>query len=72
MAKSQSAELKRLGVPFFEVRPDLILLDDVNSSLSTEEADSRSTEGANQKISKKQLLELQRKMLNHLTELYGD
>ncbi|KAH7139211.1 hypothetical protein B0J11DRAFT_37695 [Dendryphion nanum] len=64
MTESQTVELKRLGVPFFGTRPHLMLSDD-------DEGDDDSADGQG-KITKKQLIELQRKMLNHLMELYGD
>ena len=68
MVETQSAALKALGVPFFGVKPELLLPDGVDTSNSTESPDE-STIG---KITKKQVLELQRKMLNHLMEMYGD
>lgn len=71
MAELQSAELKRLGVPFFGVRPNLMLPDD-DKSPPSEETDPASDKPAKVGVTKKQLLELQRKMLNHLMELYGD
>ncbi|KAF2473507.1 uncharacterized protein BDR25DRAFT_302372 [Lindgomyces ingoldianus] len=58
MVTHHSSELKQLGVPFFGVRPDLILPD-----------------GADPKpemITKKELLALQRKMLKHLKDMYGE
>ncbi|KAI4648449.1 uncharacterized protein J4E79_010071 [Alternaria viburni] len=68
MVDSQTSSLKVLGVPFFGVKPHLV----VGSSYDpTEVTDSQLTP-AGGKISKQQLLELQRKMLNHLMELYGD
>ena len=68
MVESQTSSLKVLGVPFFGVKPDF-LLDDNEESLST---DQESQGQAGGKITKKQVLELQKKMLNHLVELYGD
>jgi hypothetical protein len=68
MVDSQTSSLKVLGVPFFGVKPHLV----VGSSYDpTEVTDSQPT-SVGGKISKEQLLELQRKMLNHLMELYGD
>lgn len=64
MAESQTSSLKVLGVPFFGVKPHLVLHESFQAQ-SAEDAVAG-------KISKPQLLELQRKMLNHLTELYGD
>ena len=68
MVDSQTSSLKVLGVPFFGVKPHLV----VGSSYDPAEVtDSQSTPAAG-KITQDQLLELQRKMLNHLMELYGD
>ena len=64
MADSQNSSLKVLGVPFFGVKHHLVLHE-------SKEVPSAEDTAAG-KISKTQLLELQRKMLNHLTELYGD
>ncbi|KAF1959816.1 hypothetical protein CC80DRAFT_533152 [Byssothecium circinans] len=64
MVDSQSANLKGLGVPFFGTKQELILAD--GASPEDDEA------GQDKKVTKKQLLELQRKMLNHLEDLYGD
>lgn len=66
MVESQSAQLKSLGVPFFGVKPDLVLPDGV------EESDASTGQETSKKITKTQLLDLQRKMLNHLMEMYGD
>ncbi|PVI07305.1 hypothetical protein DM02DRAFT_608851 [Periconia macrospinosa] len=68
MVDSQFAKLKNLGVPFFCIRPDLVLSDD--AGVPDEKADA--TQETVKKITKKELLELQRKMLNHLMEMYGD
>lgn len=68
MVESQTSSLKVLGVPFFGVKPDFIL-DDDEESLATDDENQGQVE---RKVTKKQILELQRKMLNHLMELYGD
>ncbi|KAF2007143.1 hypothetical protein P154DRAFT_183940 [Amniculicola lignicola CBS 123094] len=62
LTTAQSQTLSDLGVPFFNVRPDLIVL----------EAGSSVADDGHAKIGKGHLLELQRKVLNHLMELYGD
>lgn len=67
MFELQSAQLKSLGVPFFGVRLDLLLPDD-----SMSEDMRNGNEETRKGITKKELLELQRKILNHLMELYGD
>lgn len=63
MVDTQTAQLKSLGVPFFGVRPDLMLPDDAEDTVAGQEP---------RKVTKKEVLELQRRMLNHLMELYGD
>ena len=68
MVESQSSSLKVLGVPFFGVKPHLVL----GSSYDPTQVTDAQTAPAGGKITKEQLLELQRKMLNHLMELYGD
>ncbi|OWY47222.1 hypothetical protein AA0114_g9595 [Alternaria tenuissima] len=68
MVDSQTSSLKVLGVPFFGVKPYLV----VGSSYDPTEVTDPQSAPVNGKISKEQLLELQRKMLNHLMELYGD
>lgn len=62
MVESQTSSLKMLGVPFFGVKPYLV----VQSAEEPQESESGG------KITKGHLIELQRKMLNHLMELYGD
>ncbi|KAF2712207.1 hypothetical protein K504DRAFT_426227 [Pleomassaria siparia CBS 279.74] len=66
MAESHSNLLKGLGVPFFGVKPELVIVEDPNSP------ESQPAEKVSGKITKKEVLELQRKMLNHLVEMYGD
>lgn len=66
MVDSQTMALKGLGVPFFGTRADMM------RSESSEGAGVKTTDLENKKITKKELFELQRKMLNHLMELYGD
>lgn len=68
MVDSQTSSLKALGVPFFGVKPHLV----VGSSYDPAEVTDSQSTPAGSKITKDQLLELQRKMLNHLMELYGD
>lgn len=68
MVESQSAQLKSLGVPFFGIRMDLV----VDDGEASTENKAPGEQGASGKITTKEMLELQRKMLNHLVELYGD
>ena len=64
MVESQSSSLKVLGVPFFGVRPHLLASDD--------EYVPTGADGSPTKATQSQVLELQRKMLTHLLDLYGD
>jgi hypothetical protein len=68
MVESQTLSLKVLGVPFFGVKPYLV----IGSSYDPMEVTDSQSTPASGKMTKEQLLELQRKMLNHLMELYGD
>ncbi|CAO2647849.1 Nn.00g087710.m01.CDS01 [Neocucurbitaria sp. VM-36] len=68
MVESQTSSLKVLGVPFFGVKPYLVVH---SADEPTGLAQSQTAEQGG-KITKIQLLELQRRMLNHLMELYGD
>ncbi|KAF2024760.1 hypothetical protein EK21DRAFT_104439 [Setomelanomma holmii] len=70
MTESQTSSLKVLGVPFFGVKPHLIM-GEGDDSASTSDV-QQSGGASSQKITRPQLMELQRKMLNHLMELYGD
>ncbi|KAF2853011.1 hypothetical protein T440DRAFT_445934 [Plenodomus tracheiphilus IPT5] len=67
MVESQTSALKVLGVPFFGTKPYLVVQSE--EPLGPDGSEPTQLEG---KITKEQLLGLQRKMLNHLMELYGD
>ena len=71
MVESQASSLKVLGVPFFGTKPYLIVNSHQKSSEDIE-LPSAVAQGHSGKVTREQLLELQRKMLNHLMELYGD
>jgi hypothetical protein len=64
MVESQTSSLKVLGVPFFGVRPHLLASDNEDIAAGDD--------GGPTKITQSQVLELQRKMLTHLLDLYGD
>ncbi|KAF3034839.1 hypothetical protein E8E11_001928 [Didymella keratinophila] len=64
MVESQSSALKVLGVPFFGVRPHLLASNDETIPLAAD--------GTPTKITQAQILELQRRILTHLLDLYGD
>lgn len=72
MTEAQTSSLKVLGVPFFGTRPHLILHESEEPEKDNNDQHQTQTSVGDQKISKSQQLELQRKMLNHLMELYGD
>ncbi|KAF2107906.1 hypothetical protein BDV96DRAFT_505469 [Lophiotrema nucula] len=65
MVDAQAAELQRLSVPFFGVDPTLILPDG-------DESKKMDDENASKMVTKRQILGLQRQMLKHLMDLYGD
>ena len=71
MVESQTSSLKVLGVPFFGVKPNLILHES-EESVSPNVVGAPSGTVGNKLVTKIQLRELQQKMLNHLMELYGD
>lgn len=62
MVEAQSARLKALGVPFFGMREECL----------RSEGEGEGESEGRKKVTRKELVELQRKMLNHLMELYGD
>jgi epoxyqueuosine reductase QueG len=68
MVESQTSSLKELGVPFFGVKPHLV----VGSSYDPSQVADSQAAAVGDKVTKAQLLELQRKMLNYLIELYGE
>jgi hypothetical protein len=69
METAMTAELKRLGVPFFGTNVDLIVAEGQENSGTTSSA-------AHQKwstpITEAELLDLKRKMVAHLEMLYRD
>ncbi|KAF2196452.1 hypothetical protein GQ43DRAFT_256912 [Delitschia confertaspora ATCC 74209] len=71
LMKSQSSELKRLGVPFFGVRDDLII-DGTGDPSDTSDSVAGQPSNASGKITKGQLLDLQRQMLRHLEDMYKE
>ncbi|KAF2632479.1 hypothetical protein BU25DRAFT_437160 [Macroventuria anomochaeta] len=64
MVESQTSSLKVLGVPFFGVRPHLLTSEDEEIRIGADGSPTKITQG--------QVLELQRRMLTHLLDLYGD
>ena len=78
MEKDMSRELASMGVPFFGVKESLIAPDEVGGGRAkgkaSEDAASEninSVEGVH-KITRKELRELQKRMIIHLEDLYGD
>lgn len=64
MVEMQSSSLKVLGVPFFGVRAHLLASED--------EDIGNHEDGTPKKVTQRQVLDLQRRMLTHLLDLYGD
>ena len=69
MVDSQASSLKVLGVPFFGTKLYLVVH---SSDPQNDDVDEPRPSNAEGKVTREQLLELRRKMLNHLMELYGD
>jgi hypothetical protein len=65
MQKAQSEEMKKLGVPFYCIREDLVVDDASESSTAAQGV----TAG---KITKAQLRNLKRQMNQHLEDMYKE
>ncbi|ORY14753.1 hypothetical protein BCR34DRAFT_598884 [Clohesyomyces aquaticus] len=72
MVTQQTTDLKQLGVPFFGVRPNLILPDDAAPSTADDDVNQKPGSGMNRKITKKELLASQRKMLKYLKDMFEE
>lgn len=66
MADHHSAELKRLGVPFFGVNTKLIIMNEIQQVAASRDPLSQAT------ITEPELFDLQRKMMQYLEDLYKD
>ena len=67
MYEGMSADFSAMGIPFFGVNPSLVV-DKEEASIDSVSTD-KNVYG---KVTKDQLLELQRRMVRHLEDLYGD
>jgi len=73
MVDGMSLELKRLGVPFFGVKPDLILpLGTEKPAVQNKSLTQAANVPAPQKITEGELLGLQRRMLEYLEDMYKE
>jgi hypothetical protein len=66
MSEYHSAELKRLGVPFFGVNPKFIIMNEIQQVAATRDPLSQAA------ITEAELIDLQRKMIQYLEDLYKD
>jgi hypothetical protein len=66
MAKAHNLELKRLGVPFFGVNPRHVIANELQQTAAARDPLSQAT------ITENELVELQRKMIQYLEDLYED
>lgn len=66
MANVHSVELKKLGVPFFGVDPKHMVANELQQTAAARNALSQAT------ITEKELVELQRKMIQYLEDMYKD
>ena len=69
---SMSAELKQLGVPFFGVQPDLVITLSRENKVPSDSTFEQRAGLSRGKVSKSDLLELQRKMIQYLEDMYRD
>ncbi|KAF2500597.1 hypothetical protein BU16DRAFT_523376 [Lophium mytilinum] len=67
MVDNMSLELKRLGVPFFGVKPELIIPPDEEKTAGTPPP---AASGVGPKITEDELLALQRRMVEYLEDMY--
>lgn len=72
LVSSHTAQLKQLGVPFFGVRPDLVLAEGVVDAAASEGPRNGTGEAVLVRVSRARLAKLQRDMLRHLVDMYGD
>lgn len=77
MSAATTAELARLGVPFFALDPALIITNDKKEEeeeggVGGGEHKDRGAGGHNGKISRKEVEEFKRRMLTLLQDLCGD
>jgi len=70
MVENMSSELKRLGVPFFGVKQELIVAAGAEEPVGAEKAPSPPVGGAGPKITEEELLSLQRRMVEYLEDMY--
>jgi hypothetical protein len=66
MNRAHASELKRLGVPFFGVNSKFIIANDLQQTTAARDALSQAT------ITESELLDLQKKMIQYLEDLYKD
>lgn len=66
MSEHHSGELKKLGVPFFSVNPKYIIMNDIQQVAATHNPLSQAT------ITEVELIDLQRRMIQYLEDLYKD
>lgn len=69
METAMTAELKSLGVPFFGTKENLVVPDDYDMSEQQTPEDHPKYSTV---ITESQLLDLKRKMVKHLEDLYRD
>lgn len=66
MSKAHGIDLKRLGVPFFGVDPKFIIANELQQTVAARDALSQAT------ITEAELLDLQRRMIQYLEDMYKD
>jgi hypothetical protein len=66
MSKAHGTELKRLGVPFFGVNARHVIANELQQTVAARDPLSQAA------ITETELVELQRKMIQYLEDLYKD
>lgn len=72
MQEAITADLVGYGVPFFDVRPDLLEEDDEVGETAKVGLSMNAARKASGKVGKVELTQLQRRMIQHLEDMYKD
>ncbi|OCK83354.1 hypothetical protein K432DRAFT_184766 [Lepidopterella palustris CBS 459.81] len=72
MVNVMSLELKRLGVPFFGMKPELILPSGTEEPAVQQKPSVRPGTASGPKITEEEMLGLQRRMLGYLEDMYRE
>lgn len=71
MFSAMSADLEAMGIPFFCTKSELVEPTEPNSTKGNIEGENRSYQ-AQKKLTKAELVKLQRRMIQHLEDMYNE